>query len=157
MARTCSICSHPQIEAINKALVSGASIRATGTKWHVGRSALGRHKAKHLPATMVQATAAAEVVAADGLLDCIRFLESEALAILAKERGEDGDHRVALTAIRVGLAATELRGKVAGELGSGGVAIGADDATDQTFNLIIGSPQSEGADEGEGEDADLPH
>lgn len=61
MAQPCSICNHPDREAIDKALVSGASLRDIAGRFKVSRTALGRHKLAHLPETLKQARALLEV------------------------------------------------------------------------------------------------
>lgn len=56
MAR-CSICGHPEREAIDAALVAGIPLRTVAARYRVGKSALARHK-EHIdrPATPTPAT-----------------------------------------------------------------------------------------------------
>ena len=55
MPRKCTICTHPQREAIDTALVKGDSIRDIAGRFEISRSALSRHKDAHLPVALVQA------------------------------------------------------------------------------------------------------
>lgn len=56
MAMACTCCQHPQRQAIDQALASGEVNRRIAERFGVGASALRRHKAKHLPASLMQAT-----------------------------------------------------------------------------------------------------
>lgn len=55
MPQPCSICGHPQRLLINHQLVSAVPNRRIATQFGVSESALRRHKATHLPASLVQA------------------------------------------------------------------------------------------------------
>ena len=49
MARNCSVCMHPKVEAINLALLSGSlPLRRIADKYGVSVGAVHRHK-QHLP------------------------------------------------------------------------------------------------------------
>jgi hypothetical protein len=66
LARTCTICSHPERTEIDKALVSAEEpLRTIADRWTVSKTALIRHKAEHLPLRLAASKATAE--AADGL------------------------------------------------------------------------------------------
>jgi hypothetical protein len=65
MPRTCTICNHLGRETINAALLGRDSLRTISAHWSVSKTALIRHKADHLPAVMVKAKDAAEVIEAD--------------------------------------------------------------------------------------------
>jgi hypothetical protein len=60
MPRSCTICVHPERAAIDKALVGGEPFRHIAARFDTSTAALQRHKAEHLPATLVQAKAAQE-------------------------------------------------------------------------------------------------
>jgi hypothetical protein len=60
MPRPCSICTHPQRDAIDRALVAGESRRALAALYRVSPDAVERHSAAHLPATLRLARAAGE-------------------------------------------------------------------------------------------------
>ena len=99
MPRRCTVCTHPDRESIDEALVGGTALSALSAKYRVSEDAVGRHKGNHLPAKLVMAQAAEEVTQADSLLDQVRVLQDKALDILAKAE-EAGELRTALGAIR---------------------------------------------------------
>ena len=121
MPRTCTVCTHPQREAIDRALVSGQPVRSLVSRYvtkrgrPLGHMALYRHKDEHLPATLVKAHVAAEVAHADALLSQVRELRDRALAILDRAE-EDGQLMPALAAIREARGCLELLGKLMGEI-----------------------------------------
>lgn len=115
MPRVCSICTHPDREAIDRFLVSGSSNLSLSSLFDVSEAAVRRHKANHLPASLVKAHEAEEVSRADGLLEDVRSLQDRALAILDRAEGS-GDLRTALSAIREARANLELLAKLLGEL-----------------------------------------
>lgn len=84
MPRVCTICTHPDRAAIDAALVAGKmSYRRIATENDVGESAVRRHK-RHLPAALVKAKAAQEIVAADDLLAQVAKLQKVAMTILGR-------------------------------------------------------------------------
>lgn len=115
MPRSCTVCSHPEREAIDRALVEGVAFPALVAEHRVSKDALSRHKANHLPVTLVQAQEAEEVARADKLLDEVRSLQARALTILDKAENS-GDLRTALGAIREARGNLELLAKLLGEL-----------------------------------------
>ncbi len=82
-----------------RALVSGQSIRDIAGQHRISKSAVDRHKAEHLPATIVLAKQASNEAHADTLLEKIRALEVRAQGI-ARKAENDGDLRTALSGIR---------------------------------------------------------
>ena len=115
MPRTCTICEHPEVEAIDRALVAGTALSSVSAKYRVSEDAMGRHKANHLPAKLVMAEKAAEVAQADDLLEQVRDLQARTLAILEAAE-ETKQHRTALAAIREARSNLELLAKLLGEL-----------------------------------------
>jgi hypothetical protein len=119
MPRRCSVCTHPDRENIDEALVGATAISAISAKYRdISEDALGRHKANHLPAKLLVARAAAEVAHADTLLGQVSNIQERALAILAKAENA-GDLRTALAAISQARQNLELLAKLAGELEQG--------------------------------------
>ena len=55
MPRRYSICHHERLEEMNRALVEGTAFPTLVAKYRVSKDALSRHKANHLPATLVKA------------------------------------------------------------------------------------------------------
>ena len=95
--------------------MEGIAFPALVAKYRVSKDALSRHKANHLPATLVKAQEAQEVAQADDLLEEVRSLQGRALGIL--DKAEDaGDLRTALGAIREARGNLELLAKLLGEL-----------------------------------------
>jgi transposase-like protein len=127
--RTCTVCSHPDREAIDRALVSrDASNRRIASQHDVTERAVRNHKANHLPATLMKAQDAQEVAEADDLLGQVRDLQARTLSILEAAEGAS-QHRTALSAIREARSNLELLAKLLGEL---------DDSP--TVNVLV-SPQ----------------
>jgi transposase-like protein len=115
MPRVCSICEHSKREAIDRALVGGASNRSVASLYDVSEAAVRRHKGNHLPAKLVMAEKASEVAEADNLLGQVRDLQARTLAILeVAERTHQ--HRTALSAVREARGNLELLAKLLGEL-----------------------------------------
>jgi hypothetical protein len=115
MPRSCTVCEHPEKDTIDRQLVGGASNRSVASLYDVSEAAVRRHKANHLPAKLVMAGKAAEVVEADNLLDQVGDLQRRALTILDKAE-ETGELRTALSAIREARGNLELLAKLLGEL-----------------------------------------
>jgi hypothetical protein len=113
--RSCTICEHPDREAIDRSLVGDSSNLSVSSLFGVSESAVRRHKANHLPAKLVMAQAAEEVARADDLLQQVRDLQGRAFAILGKAEAA-GDLRTALGAIREARGNLELLAKLLGEL-----------------------------------------
>jgi len=113
--RVCTICTHPDREAIDAALVAGDGFASIAREYAVSQDAVARHRAGHLPERMARTPKAAEVAHADDLLGQVRALRSKAMSILlAAER--QGDLRTALAGIREARACLELLLEVEGEI-----------------------------------------
>jgi len=107
MARVCTVCTHPERAAIDRALVAGEPYRGIARRFSASDDAVQRHRAEHVPVELTAAKRAEDATGADDLLDQVRTLQGHALDILtATKGGADKDYRVALGAIR------ELRGCV---------------------------------------------
>src|SRR5215213_3359092 len=100
MPRTCTVCQHPQVEAIDKALVVGDPYRSVAHRYaSLSEAAVQRHKENHLPATLAKAKEAEEVAHADDLLADVRTLQARTLTVLEASE-QTGELRTALAAIR---------------------------------------------------------
>jgi len=114
--RTCTVCSHPEREAIDRALVEGQSSgKLAGRYRTLDERAIRRHRSNHLPTTLARAREAEEVSRADDLLDQVRGLQDRVLTILGKAENS-GELRTALGAIREARRNLELLAKLLGEL-----------------------------------------
>lgn len=113
MPQTCTICRHPEREAIDADLVSGVAFRTIAKRTGTSPASLLRHKAHCLSATLVKATDAAEVVHADTLLAKVLAIEDEARR-LGRKAEQQGDLRAALLACRELARMCELMGRLVG-------------------------------------------
>jgi transposase-like protein len=119
MPRTkCRVCTSPDREAIDQAIIRGGSYRTIAEEYGLGRMSIQRHAASHLPATLARAHEAHEVARADDLLAQVRQLQDRALGILRRAERK-GDLRSASGAIREARGLIELLGKLAGQLQDG--------------------------------------
>jgi len=115
MARTCTVCRHPDRPAVDMALVNHRPYRNIAAQFRLSASALVRHHDDHLPATLASAKAAEETAHADDLLAQVRALRSKAMSLLlAAER--QGDLRTALAGIREARACLELLAEMSQQL-----------------------------------------
>ena len=116
MPRSCTVCTHPKREEVDRALVEGVSAAEISGRYRtVGERAVRRHRSNHLPAKLVMAEKAAEVAQADNLLDQVGDLQRRALAILDMAE-KAGELRTALSAIREARGNLELLAKLLGDL-----------------------------------------
>jgi hypothetical protein len=113
--RVCSVCTHPDLMAINRALVEGTPNRRIASQHDVTERAIRNHKTRHLPAALAKAQEIEEVAEADSLLSQVQNLQARTLLILDKA-DEVGNLRTALAAIREARSNLELLAKLLGEL-----------------------------------------
>jgi len=119
MTRRCTVCDHPQREAVDAALTAGdVAYRRIAAQFGLKESSLRRHKAGHLPAALAQAKEAREVARGDDLLGQVRELQTRAMGILDMAEGA-GDLKTALQAIAQARGCLELLAKLLGELQEG--------------------------------------
>ncbi len=115
MPRTCTVCTHPAREEIDKALLDGGPYRGVAERYGASASAVYRHKQDHLPKALVQAVEAQVVEHGANLLDQLQDLQQRALRILDQAEAA-GDLRTALAAVREARGCVELLGKATGQL-----------------------------------------
>ena len=115
MTRVCTICTHPEKEAINQALVNGEPFRHIAARYGTSTGALQRHKADDLPSIMVKSEEAREVAHADDLVWQIKQLRNKAIGILGKAETA-GDLKTALMGVREARACIELLAEMEGEI-----------------------------------------
>ncbi len=115
MPRVCTICTHPEKEAINQALVTGEPFRHIAARYGTSTGALQRHKADDLPSIMVKSEEAREVAHADDLVWQIKQLRNKAIGILGKAETA-GDLKTALMGVREARACIELLAEMEGEI-----------------------------------------
>jgi hypothetical protein len=116
MPRPCTICIRNDRGEIDRALVAGEPNRAIARRLgDVTKDSLARHAESHLPAALVAVATEHAVERGLTLLDQVRDLQREALAILDAAK-ETGHQTIALSAIREASRLLELAGRVSGEL-----------------------------------------
>ena len=86
MPRTCTICTHPEVHAIDGALVAGQSFRNIAEQYGTSATALFRHKSDHLPAVIVKGQAVREEAHALDVVKQLRDINAATLAILEDAR-----------------------------------------------------------------------
>ena len=113
LGRQCSICTHSARAEIDEALAVGAaSYRDVSRRWEISLAAVGRHAARHLPLHLARAEDAAEVAAADALLE--RLVDAEMrLTKLFHDAADAANVRHACAAVREIVRVSELMARIA--------------------------------------------
>ena len=102
--------------AIDQALASGESCRSIVSRYFtIGRMALDRHKASHLPAAIVRAQEVEDVRQALDVVQQLKAINAASREILTAAR-KSGDGELALKAIDRIFKQIELQAKLLGEL-----------------------------------------
>lgn len=119
MARTCSVCAHPNRAEIDAALVArSGSLRDIAGQYGLSRTALHRHAETHIPDAIEAAVEQqqAQIVAhGSSIITQVRDLHARALALLTAAEG-DNDRRSLLGAIREARATLELVARLEGQI-----------------------------------------
>ncbi|MES2463383.1 MAG: hypothetical protein V4671_22650 [Armatimonadota bacterium] len=116
MSRICTICSHPERAAIDKALAAGEGVRSLASRYGaIGRSSVQRHKEEHLPQSLVEAAGAEEIKAALDVVTQLKAINGASLQILSDAR-KGGDADIALKAIDRIQKQIELQAKLLGQI-----------------------------------------
>ena len=98
MPRTCTVCPHPHRDQIDRRLLDGAPLRNIAKQFSVSSASLFRHN-KHIAKTLSHARQEAEILRADGLMEHLNHLTSEAARL--KQKAEQAkDYRTALAGVR---------------------------------------------------------
>ena len=125
MPRTCTICTHPEVHAIDGALVAGQSFRNIAEQYGKSATALFRHKSDHLPAVLVTGQAVREEAHALDVVKQLRDINAATPAILEDAR-DTHQSALALKAVDRVQKQIELQAKLLGELQDG-----------QTVNVLV--------------------
>src|SRR4051812_11771148 len=115
MARTCTVCRHPDRPVIDQALINHRPFRSIAVQFSTSKSALIRHYDDHLPEALTKARAAEEMAQADDLLEQVKGLRDKAHSIVLTAE-QAGDLRTALMGVRETRACLELLLEIEGEL-----------------------------------------
>ena len=115
MPRICTICRHSRREEIDHLLLDASPLRTIADQCCVSKTALIRHKAEHLPSTLVKGKQVEQVAHGDALLQQLKRLTADARRIQEKaERAKD--YRAALAAIRELVRIVDLVARLSGDL-----------------------------------------
>ena len=112
MARTCTVCSHESVADINEEIVRGVSAPVIAAEYGTSPDAILRHRAGHLLPALAEA-ASADVVRAEGLVECLWRLQDQTLDALHSVK-QKGDLRLFFSGVREARATYELLAKLGG-------------------------------------------
>jgi hypothetical protein len=111
MPRTCTACSHPHRDDIDRLLLEGIPLRNIAKRFSLSAAGLFRHN-KHLSTILASSHKETEVLRADGLLEHLNHLTAEA-ARLTEKAEKAKDYRTALAGVREKSRLLELGVRVA--------------------------------------------
>jgi N-acyl-D-amino-acid deacylase len=84
MPRKCTVCEHEKVEEINRLLLKGVSLRNIAKQYFVSAASLHRHKKGHLPAKLVKAQEALDILIKNSMqVGIIRHSMSESDLVAA--------------------------------------------------------------------------
>jgi transposase-like protein len=115
MSRICTVCAHPERQAVDTALVAGGAYRDIAGRYGLSKSAVERHQAEHLPAALVRGEAAREEARALDVLQQLKFINGAALSVLRDARAA-GEGELVLKAVDRVMKQVELQAKLLGDL-----------------------------------------
>ena len=113
--QVCTVCRHPQLAEINKALVAGTALRNIAEHYALSATALHRHKEEHLPKLLTKAVAAEEVRQALDVVQQLRHINAATLTVLRDAKAA-GEGELVLKAIDRVYRQIELQAKLLGDL-----------------------------------------
>lgn len=113
MGRTCTVCSHKDVEEINKQLLSGPSLRTIAAQFNLTKTSLIRHRESHIPDLLLKSNDIQNITSADALL---ARLEEEAGFVrdMREAAKAEGDIELALKAVDRALKCVDLYAKIRG-------------------------------------------
>jgi 3-methyladenine DNA glycosylase Tag len=98
MPRTCTACTHPQRDEIDRLLLDRAALRNIARRFSLSTASLFRHN-KHIAKTLSNARQEADILRADGLMEHLNHFTAEAARL--KQKAEQAkDYRTALAGVR---------------------------------------------------------
>ena len=116
MPRTCTACSHPRRDDIDRGLLEGAPLRNIAKRFSLSAAGLVRHN-KHLSATLANSHKKVEILRADGLMEHLSHLTADASRL--KQKAEKvKDYRTALLGVREESRLLELGMRLSAEMES---------------------------------------
>jgi hypothetical protein len=111
----CSVCAHPDRAAVDKALVTGASLRDVAGQFGLTKSSVERHQADHLPARLVKAAERQDVREALDVVAQLKAINAATLEVL-RDAQASKDGELVLKATDRALKQIELQAKLLGDL-----------------------------------------
>jgi hypothetical protein len=118
VARPCTVCTHPDRNAIDEALAGGSSARDIAASFRVSEDAVARHKGQHLRLRLMEARNSAEESERAQALDVLaqlKAINAASLGVLRDAR-QSGDGELVLKAVDRVQRQIELLAKLLGEL-----------------------------------------
>jgi hypothetical protein len=116
MPRTCTVCTHPERAAIDQALIAGEAAQQIAARYcSLSRPAIQRHKAEHLPESMLRAKVADDISHALDIFKQLRAINAASLQVLDRAR-QSGDGELVLKSVDRIQRQIELQAKLRGEL-----------------------------------------
>ncbi len=118
MANTCSICRSANRQAIETALIGGASLRAVGQQFGVSKSALARHQSHLQPVLREQLSQIEEARGLSVRGEAVKLLDRLKRALAAAEEEAGAGNWQGLRGLSAELRKSlELLARLTGELG----------------------------------------
>lgn len=119
MARTCTICTHVKLLAIDRHILRGDTLNAVAHRFRVSPDALSRHR-HHMTTAMVRASKKAPNPEAYGrtLLGELNAIKTD-IERLQADAEQRRDVRSALCAIRERVALLEFEARLCGQIDTG--------------------------------------
>ena len=112
---SCTVCSHPDREAVDQAIVLGRSNRAVARQYGLSKDSVARHRASHVSSALRAVASEREQAGARSALDRLEELFDAASRILNAAQAE-GKAALSLQAVRELRGLTEVIARVTGEL-----------------------------------------
>ena len=123
----CTVCTHPDRVAIDKALIAGGTFRAIAEQHRLSATSVHRHRSQHLGKAMQRAERAqgvADAVAGEATIDTVAALvrRAQELISVAEVRAADGkltratDVKSAVAALGGAVKALQLQAQLRGEI-----------------------------------------
>ena len=115
MARTCTICIHPERAKIEAAVTQGTSYRVISRQFSVGHDSVQRHAAEHIQETIQHVQVAKHEAQSIDVVKQLKTINSVTIAILTEARRAN-NNLLALSAIDRVQKQIELQAKLFGDL-----------------------------------------
>jgi hypothetical protein len=114
MPRTCTTCTHPHRDDIDRQLLAGTPLRNIAKQFSLSSASLFRHNT-HMSKVLSNARQEAEILRADGLMEQLNHLWLET-GRLTQKAEQKKDYRTALAGVREKSRLLELVMRVAVEM-----------------------------------------